>query len=124
MLKDGYHFQQAVFKHLGVTHVTLYRGVADDQLDTEPPKHGDTVRTKSRPASSWSASPATAQNFGSRMIKCSVPVGQILMSPMTHAALGDDGSADTHAEHEYVVMGAEDLDSEVFGVPYERSKYQ
>jgi hypothetical protein len=110
ILMEGYAYQQAVFKHLGITHVTLYRGVKDDRLDTVPPSHGDKVQIKSRPASSWSASPKTAQIFGDRMIKATVPVERILMSPITYNPFGGASS-----ESEYVVIGAEDLEGEVFG---------
>lgn len=110
ILSEGYAYQQAVFKHLGITHVTLYRGVRDDQLATVPPSHGDKVQIESRPASSWSASPKTAQSFGPRMIKSKVPVERILMSPISYSQFGGANS-----ESEYVVIGAEDLEGEVFG---------
>ena len=110
ILSEGYAYQQAVFKHLGITHVTLYRGVRDDQLETVPPSHGDKVQIKSRPASSWSVSPKTAQSFGPRMIKSTVPVERILMSPISYSQFGGALS-----EYEYVVIGAEDLEGEVFG---------
>jgi hypothetical protein len=111
-LKEAYTYQQAIFKHLGVTHVTLYRGVRDDQLKTDPPSHGDKVQIKTREASSWTLNPYISKNFGTRMIKCKVPVEHILMSPINVREMGNDVSS----EFECVVMGAEDLDCTVFSI--------
>ena len=102
--------QQAVFKHLGVTHVTLYRGVRDDTLSKNPPSHGDKVKVKTREASSWTIDPSVAPSFGSRVVTCKVPIENIIASPMIHPKLGNS----SRSEFEYVVMGAEDLDCEVF----------
>ena len=113
VIGKSYTFQQQVFKHLGITHVTLYRGVKDSQLDTEPPMHDDTVKVKTRTISSWSPTPKSAFSFGSRMIKCTVPVERIVASGMTVREMGANLS-----EYEFVVMGAEDLECEVYGAPY------
>jgi hypothetical protein len=109
--EQDYAYQQAVFKHWGITHITLYRGVSDPKLETEPPMHGDKVQIKTREASSWSANPEVATRFGTRMVKCRVPVEQIFASPIVYPSL-DGGSS--LSESEYVVMGSEDLDCEVF----------
>lgn len=113
VIGKSYTFHQQVFKQLGITHVTLYRGVKDSQLDTEPPMHDDTVKVKTRTISSWSPTPKSALSFGSRMIKCTVPVERVVASGMTVREMGANLS-----EYEFVVMGAEDLECEVFGVPY------
>ena len=105
-----YSIQQAVFKHLGITHITLYRGVEDDQLNTDPPSHGDKVKIKTMEAGSWSADPSISVEFGNRIVKCQVPVERILASPMIHPAFGDT----LNTEFEYVVMGAEELEPEIF----------
>ena len=106
-LQEMYTYQQAVFKHLGITHIELYRGVKDT-LETEPPSHGDTVSVKTRPLSSWTSNPIVGLDFGKRMIKCKVPVERIFMSPISHPEL--DGAGTKNNESEYVVMGAEDMD--------------
>ena len=106
-----YAYQQAVFKHWGITHITLYRGIKDPQLETEPPMHGDKVKVKTREASSWTANPEVGTRFGTRMVKCRVPVEQIFASPIVYPYF-DGGTS--MSESEYVVMGAEDLDCEVF----------
>jgi hypothetical protein len=108
-ITDAYAYQQAVFKHLKITHVTLYRGLTDDQLNTEPPNKGDKVQVKTRHASSWTSAPTVGIRFGNRIVKCVVPVENILMSPMTYEHFGNTATG----EHEYVVMGAEGLDCEV-----------
>jgi hypothetical protein len=107
-LHKAYTYQQAVFKHLGIKEVTLYRGVEDDQLNTEPPNKGDKVHVKTRPASSWTSNPLVGTEFGNRIVKCQVPVEQILMSPMTYDQFGGSPS-----EFEYVVMGAEGMECEI-----------
>jgi hypothetical protein len=107
----AYAYQMAVFKHLGVTHIDLYRGV---QIDGDH-KSGDSVGMKTRPASSWSSNPEVATRFGTTIVKCRVPVERILMSPIIDFWL--DGRSDTQGfgETEFVVMGTEDLDGcEVF----------
>jgi hypothetical protein len=111
LLRKGYAYQQSVFKHLGVTHVTLYRGVTDKQLDTVPPSHGDKVQIQARPASSWSINPTVACDFGSRIVKCQVPVENILASAMVQPYFANNPST----EFEYVVIGTEGLECEVFG---------
>ena len=108
-----YAYQQAVFKHLGITQVTLYRGVSDPSINNDPPPHGTKVRVKSRPASSWSANPEVALRFGSRIIQCKVPIERILMSAVIAPSM--DGGVFLN-ESEYVVMGSEDLESEIFSV--------
>ena len=110
VMGKAYAYQQDVFKHLGITHITLYRGLYDEKLDTDPPSHGDKVKIKTRPASSWSIDPVIGSAFKSRVVKCQVPVEKILASPMVYRKFGD--SAGT--EFEFVVMGAEELDCEIF----------
>ena len=105
----AYTYQQAVFKHLGIKEITLYRGVEDKQLKKEPPNKGDKVQVKTRPASSWTSNPLVGTNFGSRIIKCVVPVEQILMSPMNYDQFGEGSGS----EFEYVVMGAEGMECEI-----------
>lgn len=114
ILKKAYTYHQSVFKHLGITHVTLYRGVSDDQLENEPPLHGDKVKVGTRPMSSWSPNPQIGLGFGTRIIQCKVPVERIIASAMTVEKMGHA----TDSEFEYVVLGAEDFECEVFGKPY------
>ena len=113
-LAKAYSYQQAVFKHMGVTHIDLYRGVRDTSIETEPPTHGTKVSVKTREASSWSSNPAVCPKFGTRIIKCRVPVEHIILSSITSPAM--DGNSKM-GESEYVVMGAEGLDCEVFSSP-------
>ena len=113
-LAKAYSYQQAVFKHMGVTHIDLYRGVRDPSIETEPPTHGTKVSVKTREASSWSSNPAVCPKFGTRIIKCRVPVEHIILSSITSPAM--DGNSKM-GESEYVVMGAEELDCEVFSSP-------
>jgi hypothetical protein len=114
-LAKAYVYQQAVFKHMGITHIDLYRGVRDRSINDEPPMHGEKVSVKTREASSWSSNPAVAARFGTRMIKSKVPVEHIILSSIT--SVGMDGNSKM-GESEYVVMGAESLDCEVFSSPY------
>lgn len=107
-LQEMYTYQQAVFKHLGITHIELYRGLKDPELYKEPPMHGDKVSVKTRPLSSWTSNPKVGLDFGQRMIKCRVPVERIFMSPITHPEF--DGANSKNKESEYVVMGAEEMD--------------
>lgn len=107
-LQEMYVYQQAVFKHLGITHIDLYRGITDPQLETEPPTHGDKVQIKSRPLTSGSANPEVGIRFGSRMVKCRVPVERIFMSPISHPEF--EGIRTDNNESEYVVIGSEELD--------------
>jgi hypothetical protein len=113
-LAKSYTFHQKVFKQLGVTHVTLYRGVIDESLEKEPPIHSDKVRFKTRAMSSWSTTPSVCLNFGTRIVKSQVPIGNILASAMNHHKFGDD----ENSEFECVVIGAEDLECEVYGSPH------
>ena len=107
----AYAYQMAVFKHLGVTHIDLYRGV---QIDGNH-KSGDSVGMKTRPASSWSSNPEVATRFGTTIVKCRVPVERILMSPILDFWLDGRGDTGGFGETEFVVMGTEDLDGcEVF----------
>jgi hypothetical protein len=112
MLK-AYAYQQEVFKKLGVTHVTLYRGVEFESLRTVPPNEGDPVQIQSRPLSSWTTNKTISVGFGSRMVKCNIPVERILMSQLTHEILGGTSADSTWNQSEYCVMGAEELDCEI-----------
>jgi hypothetical protein len=116
-LSKAYAYQQAVFKHLGITHITLYRGVKQFNADGEHQptlKSGEKVKMKTRQASSWSANPEVGTRFGSRLLTCSVPVEQILMSPITDVRLDGEGAHGSMGETEFVVMGAEDMECTVF----------
>ena len=113
-LQKAYAYQQAVFKHLGIKEITLYRGVSDDQLETDPPSHGDSVKIKARHASSWTSNPEVSLRFGSRVVKTTVSVDRIFLSPIVDKQF-DGGYA--MSESEFVVMGSEDLDCEVFLTP-------
>ena len=107
-LQEMYVYQQAVFKHLGITHIDMYRGITDPQLETEPPMHGDSVQIKSRPLTSWTSNPEVGTRFGTRMVKCRVPVERIFMSPISHPEF--EGIGTDNNESEYVVIGAEELE--------------
>lgn len=108
-LRNAYTYQQAVFKHLGIKEVILYRGVDDTALSKEPPHKGEKINIKTRPASSWTSNPTVGVRFGCRVIKCTVPVEQILMSPLNYAEFGNEAGS----EFEYVVMGAEGMECEI-----------
>jgi hypothetical protein len=111
LMTKAYAYQQAVFKHLGIKEITLYRGVSDPILDREPPSHGDPVKISARPASSWTSNPEVSLRFGGRVVKTTVSVERILLSAILDPQL-DGGSA--LSESEFVVMGSEDLECEVF----------
>lgn len=113
-IAKSYTFHQKVFKQLGVTHVTMYRGVVDESLESEPPIHGDKVKLKTRAMSSWSTTPTVCFGFGTRMIKSQVPIENIIASAMNYSSFGDN----ENSEFECVVMGAEDLECEVYGSCY------
>ena len=116
-LSKAYAYQQAVFKHLGITHITLYRGIKEVNADGyhEPTlKSGDKAKIKSRPASSWTSNPEVGTRFGSRLLTCEVPVEQILMSPTMNIKLDGEGAQGSMGETEFVVIGAEDMECTVF----------
>lgn len=105
-----YAYQQSVFKHLGITHVTLYRGV---QIDTDLPNEGDSVKVQSRTISSWSSNPIVASTFGNRTVKCTIPVEKIFGSASIYRPF--DGSRyDSIHESEFIVLGSSDLDCTIF----------
>ena len=104
-IAKGYAYQQAVFKHLDVTHIDLYRGIASPNLNSK--SIGDRVQIQSREASSWSGNPEVASRFGTHIIHCRVPVERIILSPIVGKRLEGDSFL---AESEFVVMGAEDLE--------------
>ena len=94
-----------MFKHLDVTHIDLYRGIANPNLNSK--SIGDRVQIQSREASSWSGNPEVASRFGTHIIHCRVPVERIILSPIVGKRLEGDSFL---AESEFVVMGAEDLE--------------
>lgn len=105
---EMYAYQQAVFKHLGVTHITLYRGIEFDSNVTK-----GSVKVESRYAASWTANPLIAARFGNQMIKSIVPVHNIILSPIVAKSM--DGES-TLNESEYVVMGSSDIECNLFSV--------
>jgi hypothetical protein len=101
-----YAYQQAVFKHLGIKEITLYRGV---QIDTDLPNDEDTVKVQSRTIASWTSNPIVASTFGNRTIKCTIPVERIFGSASIYRPF--DGSRyDSIHESEFIVLGSSDLD--------------
>jgi hypothetical protein len=105
-IEETYAYQQAVFKHLGVKEVTLYRGVEIDPTEGK-------VRVASRPLASWSSNPAVASRFGTQIVKCVVPIHKILLSPIIAKSMDGDSRLD---ESEYAVMGSSELECDLFSI--------
>lgn len=96
--KKAFAFQQAFYQHIGLTEMTLFRGVRDPVTDKA--ETGAPTQIQTREASSFSTAPELAQAFG-RVIEYKVPVGNMLFSGA--AAPRYQG------ERETIVMGGTDL---------------
>jgi hypothetical protein len=108
----AYAFQQAYFKHIGLTEVTMFRGVGG-QIDGTPPADGDEVTLKTREVSSYSTDPRVAYGFG-RVVQYKVPVDRVWGSSAIRPQLGSDGmgpqaGSSTFQEAELIIMGSSDL---------------
>jgi hypothetical protein len=112
LIGEAYLYQQAAFKSLNIKEITLYRGYGDPLSHLQA---GSKTKLPHRPASSWSSNPKVACGFGYRVIKITVPVTQILFSPILHEMM--DGHSKL-GEAEYVVIGASDLECEVLSIPF------
>ena len=107
-LKHQYLFTQAWFKHHGITHVTLYRGVKRQIADSV--SVGSEVNLQTRAISSWSIDPSIAGVFGSKssdgaILESRVPVNRIFMTPLTRPDLGGRNSPSWDRENEFIVTG-------------------
>jgi hypothetical protein len=111
-------FNRAVFKHLGMKEVTVFRGVNGQGADKAQP--GDKLAIKTRELSSFSTDPSQATGFGTAF-ETKVPVENIFWSYLTTSIMGSDAnpkakmSTDYTGEAEMVVMGASALSSSCIG---------
>jgi hypothetical protein len=102
-------FSKAYYDHLGLDKITLYRGMRAP----EEAEQGDTLKVDgARELAAFSMSPLTAYTFAiggkkpKRVVKYTVPVERLFLSPVTYPALG---SPPPWAENEYIVAGIEAL---------------
>ena len=108
-LKEVAAWNQAVYKHVGLKDVTLFRGISGQGLDQEPPDKGQETIVKTRELSSFSSDAGLARSFG-RVVKFKVPVTQVLWSYLSDPKFSRDGVGDSaYGEAEVTVMGASDL---------------
>jgi hypothetical protein len=105
-------FNRAVFKHLGLKEMTVFRGVNGQGADKAEP--GDKLSIKTRELSSFSSDPSQATGFGTAF-KSKVPVENIFWSYLTTPIMGSDANpkakmnTDYTGEGELVIMGASAL---------------
>jgi hypothetical protein len=111
-------FNRAVFKHLGLKELTLFRGVNGQGADKAQP--GDDLVVKTRELSSFSSDPSQATGFGTAF-KMKVPVENIFWSYLTTPIMGSDANpkaktnTDYTGEAEMVVMGASAIHGKCVG---------
>ena len=113
--KEAYTYTQAVFKHLGVKELTLFRGVSGQGLDKDPPNKGSEVEVQTREMSSYTLDPKVSNNFG-RTLEFKVPVDRVFASAITRPDIGsdtnrgdDDDDGSSWGESEMIIMGASDF---------------
>ena len=107
--KETYTYTQAVFEHLGVSELTLFRGVSGQGLDKEPPDVGDTVELTTREMSSYTTNPRVSDGFG-RSIEFKVPVDRVFESCLTSPEFGSKKSSTQDlGEAEMCILGGSDI---------------
>lgn len=115
-VKEVLTFNRAVFKKLGMDHLTVYRDVDGQGLDEV--KNGTKVHMECRQASSFTFDPTLAGTFGKHTVKYEVPVSQVFSSPFTYPAFGSPlykkaiNESGAFGESEVIVMGASALEGE------------
>ena len=126
-LDEAREFLQAWFKKQGITHLTLYRGVAGQGLNHEPPKDGSEVDLDVYAASSWTLDPDVTTTFGSRVVEARVPVEDIMFCPLNYPGFAgqerrttfEPVKEDEYFENEFIVASkGRKVKGVVRGKPY------
>ena len=116
--KEAYMYTQAVFRHLGIKELTLFRGVTGQGLNTAPPNRGDEIEVQTREMSAYTLDPGISSYYG-RTLETKVPVDRVFASAITCPGLGSDtneGDEDeglSNGESEMIILGASDFKSRV-----------
>ena len=127
LLDEARDFAQAWFKKQGITHLTLYRGVAGQGLNHEPPKDGSEVDLGVYAASSWTLDPDVTTTFGSRVVEARVPVEDIMFCPLNYPGFAGQErktifepiDGDEYCENEFIVASkGRKIKGVVRGKPY------
>lgn len=122
-----YEMTQADLADQGIRgDLLLFRGTTLER-DARAPRSGQTVRTPTNAASSWTSERDVAQNFGGQVMARRVPVARILSSPVTglgclrefeFVVLGDPSGFEDQTAH--FILG--ERVGEAFAVPLPRVK--
>ena len=100
-VEDSYAYTQAFYEEMGVTELTLWRGVGDQ---VSGKSEGADVNLQTREISSWSTDAGVATGFG-QVVEIKVPIQRVLASAATFTEFED--------EREALVMGSTDVTGRV-----------